>query len=194
MKFTFALVVLALSTQVSRVVADGCNCDSSDGDCLTECVNTTNSCIDGCNGEVACYTSCIQDKWPGQTVPSITSAASAAATSAASSAVNSAISSEADPSASAASSASSAAAESVTSAISSISEASATAVSSIQGAQSSGVVSVASSASEALSSVNAAATSAATATTNGEGESAGVRVLPALGLTAVSVAIAAAFF
>ncbi|KAL7308803.1 hypothetical protein PS15m_010950 [Mucor circinelloides] len=41
-----------------------CDCDATDNACISKCVVEANSCVTSCRGNIECYESCIDDKWP----------------------------------------------------------------------------------------------------------------------------------
>ncbi|CAO3657155.1 unnamed protein product [Mucor hiemalis] len=41
-----------------------CDCDPNDNGCVSDCVVEANSCVTSCHGNIECYESCIDDKWP----------------------------------------------------------------------------------------------------------------------------------
>ncbi|KAI7862093.1 hypothetical protein BDF14DRAFT_1881848 [Spinellus fusiger] len=168
MKFAFAFIFAVAASHFSGVLADGCNCAASDHACLTQCVQTTNTCINGCNGDNTCYANCIQNNWPGQVGASAT------------------------PAPTASNSAATAAASSASAAISSISESVAAASSSITASATSAISSIVSQASSAASSIGSPA---ATTTASPPPNSGVDKRMPAaslmMGLALVAVAVIA---
>ncbi|KAI7898535.1 uncharacterized protein BX663DRAFT_524477 [Cokeromyces recurvatus] len=64
--------LLVLLPFIAQLVNAMCTCDPNDNTCLQICVNTTQHCIEKCNGDNICYNTCIHNYWPGQESSSTT--------------------------------------------------------------------------------------------------------------------------
>ncbi|KAJ2959692.1 hypothetical protein NQZ79_g4867 [Umbelopsis isabellina] len=60
----FYLPFVATTALFSLAIANKCECDAGDTECLQSCVTSTNKCLVDCGKDNACYTSCLNG-WPG---------------------------------------------------------------------------------------------------------------------------------
>ncbi|KAG2213449.1 hypothetical protein INT47_009123 [Mucor saturninus] len=79
--------IILLLVAFAAICYAKCDCDAADNSCISKCVVEANSCVTSCKGNIECYESCIDDKWPSanaaKAIPKATFKEVLAATSAA---------------------------------------------------------------------------------------------------------------